>query len=312
MGVSAVEEQAYVALLRLGRGTDDELSAEAGLSSSAVRRVLAGLEQFGLVSRTSDRPRLLVPAQPDIALEALVINQQQRLERARLAGTELLSAFNKGRSRSTAQNPVELVVGAEAVRQRYLQLQASAREQVSILDRPPYVVANQVNSVELDALGRGVRYRVLYDSASFDHPGKSDWMRTCVAAGEEARILVSLPCKINIADSRVALSYDMSATQVTSAVVVHPSSLLDSLLAIFDELWARAQPVAQPDRSSPLPDRTSEVLRLLAAGVKDETIARQLGIHLRTVRRDVAVAMDELHAKNRVQLGVQAARRGWI
>jgi sugar-specific transcriptional regulator TrmB/DNA-binding CsgD family transcriptional regulator len=312
VGLAGVEEQAYVALLGLGEATEDELVAEVGLSAAAVRRAVRGLADLGLVTKTSARPRRLVPAQPDIALEALVISQQQRLERVRLAGSELLESFNKGRSRSTAHNPVELVVGPEAVRQRYLQLQASAREQVRILDRPPYVVANQVNAVELDALARGVRYRVLYDSSSFDHPGKSAWMRMCVAAGEDARMLASLPCKINIADSRVALSYDMTATAVTSAVVVHPSSLLDSLLALFEELWSRAQPVSQPSGPSPLPERTSEILRLLAAGVKDETIARQLGLHLRTVRRDVATAMTELQAKNRVQLGVQAARRGWI
>ena len=36
------------------------------------------------------------------------------------------------------------------------------------------------------------------------------------------------------------------------------------------------------------------MLELLQLGLKDETIARQLGVSLRTVRRRIAMVMDEL------------------
>ncbi len=54
------------------------------------------------------------------------------------------------------------------------------------------------------------------------------------------------------------------------------------------------------------------VLALMAVGMKDEAIARQLGMSPRTLRRRSQELLAELGAGNRFQAGVEAARRGWI
>jgi DNA-binding NarL/FixJ family response regulator len=46
--------------------------------------------------------------------------------------------------------------------------------------------------------------------------------------------------------------------------------------------------------------------------MKDDVIARQLGISERTVRRRVADLAARLGAASRFQIGAQAARRGWV
>jgi DNA-binding NarL/FixJ family response regulator len=51
------------------------------------------------------------------------------------------------------------------------------------------------------------------------------------------------------------------------------------------------------------------LLGLLVAGLKDETIARQLGVSLRTVQRRIAALMHELGARTRFQAGVAARDR---
>ncbi|MGH3118350.1 MAG: response regulator transcription factor [Gaiellales bacterium] len=55
-----------------------------------------------------------------------------------------------------------------------------------------------------------------------------------------------------------------------------------------------------------------KLLMLLTVGLKDQVIARQLGIAGRTVERHVAKLMRRLNAKSRFQAGVEAARSGWI
>ena len=52
------------------------------------------------------------------------------------------------------------------------------------------------------------------------------------------------------------------------------------------------------------------LLDLLAAGRRDEQIARELRLSVRTVRRRVAAIMQELGAESRFQAGVEAVRRG--
>ena len=54
------------------------------------------------------------------------------------------------------------------------------------------------------------------------------------------------------------------------------------------------------------------MLTLMAVGMKDDAIARQLGISPRTLRRRSQELLVELAAGNRFQAGVEAARRGWI
>jgi DNA-binding NarL/FixJ family response regulator len=55
-----------------------------------------------------------------------------------------------------------------------------------------------------------------------------------------------------------------------------------------------------------------QVLRLAAQGMCDESIARQLGVSVRTVRARFADAMAELGTQSRFHAGVEATRRGWL
>ena len=67
---------------------------------------------------------------------------------------------------------------------------------------------------------------------------------------------------------------------------------------------------APPDRGPSRADRA--LLALLGSGAKDETIARELGMSERTLRRRSADLLRRLGAANRFQAGAQAVRRGWI
>ncbi|MER7334059.1 MULTISPECIES: LuxR C-terminal-related transcriptional regulator [unclassified Micromonospora] len=95
-----------------------------------------------------------------------------------------------------------------------------------------------------------------------------------------------------------------------SAIVVRPSPLLDGLVLLFDACWSRAVPLGVD--ATALDVQALQVLKLLAAGLQDEAIARQLGTTTRTVRRRVQDVLAALHAKSRFHAGVEASRRGWV
>lgn len=54
------------------------------------------------------------------------------------------------------------------------------------------------------------------------------------------------------------------------------------------------------------------MLRLLAAGLTDEAVARRLDVSVRTLRRVTADLMERLEARSRFQAGYLAATRGWL
>jgi two-component system, NarL family, response regulator LiaR len=70
-----------------------------------------------------------------------------------------------------------------------------------------------------------------------------------------------------------------------------------------------AQPVAQ---SSPLTPRETEILRLIADGVGNADIAKQLSLGLGTVKGHIRDILGKLSAADRTQAAVVALRRGII
>ncbi|MEU5314056.1 LuxR C-terminal-related transcriptional regulator [Streptomyces sp. NPDC021562] len=55
-----------------------------------------------------------------------------------------------------------------------------------------------------------------------------------------------------------------------------------------------------------------KVVQLMAAGLLDEAVSRQVGLSVRTTRRIIGKLAQRLAAKSRFQAGVLAVRNGWI
>jgi len=94
------------------------------------------------------------------------------------------------------------------------------------------------------------------------------------------------------------------------AVVVRPSALLDALVDFFELCWQQGIPL-HGHAAHELGDDDKSLLALMAAGLKDEAIARRLGWSLRTMRGRVSDLHMRLGATNRFQAGAIATRRGW-
>ncbi|MFG2054009.1 hypothetical protein ACGFI9_08235 [Micromonospora sp. NPDC048930] len=95
------------------------------------------------------------------------------------------------------------------------------------------------------------------------------------------------------------------------AVLVRSPALVDALVDYFELLWRRAVPV-EPLAGGGPSNVQLQVLRLAAAGLKDEAIGRSLGRSTRWVRRHMESLEDLLGATNRLTLGIAAARQGLV
>jgi len=261
----------------------------------SLRRALPRLEQLGLVSRVPGQPPRLVATRPNIAVEALVSRRQEELAQARVAASALTAELPVD-DHHQPEELITIVRGQQAVAQQFTQLQQGAVAEIMVLDRPPYAQDPDVpNPGELDVLRRGVRVRGVYAAEALEIPGVLALAREARAAGEEARVGLTVPTKLAIADRRLAILP------------------LTALVALFEMLWRTGLPLPGDDvldDANPSPD--PDLLTLLMAGLKDEAVARQLGVSLRTVHRRTSVLMAELDARTRFQAGLLAGRRGWL
>ncbi|MFC7549324.1 TrmB family transcriptional regulator [Plantactinospora sp. GCM10030261] len=313
VGVDAFDESVYRAVLVRGVVTPADLASVLDERPGRVVAALDRLRALGLVSRLAGRRRRYAANEPRAALELLMRQRMSELDGVRDIVETLHRAFAVARAENRSGDPVETIIGREALGGWFARMQQEASEEMLVLDRPPYALAAE-NPVEPVTLGRGVRVRAVYAPAALELPGALDEIDRLTAHGEQARVLPGLPIKLAIQDRRLALmplTLDMSTVR---AVLVRRSTLLDALIEAFESYWRQALPLrivtGEPADAVDADDRI--LLRMLVSGLKDEAIARQLGCSLRTMRRRIRRLLDILGAENRFQAGVQASRRGWI
>jgi DNA-binding CsgD family transcriptional regulator/DNA-binding MarR family transcriptional regulator len=307
-GIDPFDESVYRAILVRHTARPAELAAEFGYSSERIGRALDRLRDQGLVGRLAGPRRRYAAIEPRAAMEALIRARTVELDRVRSAATELSLLFNAAQEGAT--DDVEITTGSEALGRWFVRLQQEARKEVIALDRPPYALTTS-NPVETAALARGVEYRSVYAPEALQWPGVLGDIRELIGHGEQARVLPGLRVKLAIADRRLALMpLSLDLTDVR-AVVIRPSALLDALIDYWEMCWRQATPLDAP-AEDPLAEEDRQLLTLLVSGLKDEAIARQLGLSIRTMRRRMSRLLDLLGAANRFQAGVIAARSGWL
>jgi DNA-binding CsgD family transcriptional regulator len=285
-----------------------------------VGRAIAELERAGLVTRLAGSPGggvAYAAAPPDVALELLARAREQDLARARLSVARLSARYRRARADAQPHEAIEVVTTREGTTRHWEQLQRSARVQVRCFDRPPYLgPPRPANPVEEEMLAAGVAYRAVYHPAGFAEAGRPAALRRMIAAGEQARVTARVPVKLFIADDHLGLIPLQVGGSAETVLVIRASSMLDTLIALFELVWERAIPVhpdgdLPPSGAGPGEDEAT-LLGLLATGLTDAAIARHLGTHPRTVQRRVRELLDRLDAETRFQAGIQAVRRGWL
>ncbi|MFF0780388.1 helix-turn-helix domain-containing protein [Streptomyces sp. NPDC003720] len=319
IGLDEFHESAYRALVSVGAAEVADLARRLSLAEPDTERALRRLEGHGLAAQSPARPGRWVAAPPGVALAALLTQRRHELEKAELTAALLAEEYRATAAEPEVHDLVEVVTGASAVAQRFLQMQLGATEEVcALVTGNPMVVSGMENDAEEQAAGRGVRYRVVVERAVLDLPHGLTELTAALGRDERVRVLDRVPTKLVIADRSLAMVPLTTRTVEPAALVVHASGLLELLAGLFDSVWREALPlrlaasgVAVQQQDGPDPTDL-EVLSLLLAGLTDASVAKQLDLGLRTVQRRVKRLMELAGVTTRLQLGWHAYERGWV
>lgn len=315
LGLDDAHTAVYRCVLQQQSASPQEVAAALSMSLPRVRPIVAELERLGLLARQAASSDRFAASPPTMALRPLLLEKERGLTRAHEALVELSDLYRRSAEQRSVADVVDVVLGDDAVRQRVAQLQAAATSEVRVLVLNEIALVSGEENVEEDrALARGVRYRVIVESAVLQRPGFLTAAREMALIGEEVRVLPTLPTRMFIADDQMALVPMRSQAEDAGfgALLIHPSGLLDLVISIFEEYWRSATeflPIAAVHTTE---DVDRDLLRLLLLGVTDAAAATQLGISLRTVQRRVADLMEVAGVTTRMQLGAEAVRRAWV
>ncbi|WP_149038489.1 helix-turn-helix transcriptional regulator [Kitasatospora sp. MBT63] len=270
------------------------------------------------------------PLPPHTALADLAAEFEARIAAETAAHQQRLAALHEDIQRATLltrpgapgadADAVTLLPDSAAVHELLEQEAARCRHEV-IACQPGDVSRNPANlepalARDRALLERGIRMRTLQQHSVRFHGPTQVYVAAATALGGEYRTAHELFGRLIVFDDTVAFL----PTDTTSwgALAVREPHLIAYLRGIFEQAWTHASVYVDPTAlgaealGQAARDIDATLLRLLAAGLKDETIARRLGMSLRTVRRRVADILERLGAGSRFQAAVIATRTGLL
>jgi DNA-binding CsgD family transcriptional regulator len=153
--------------------------------------------------------------------------------------------------------------------------------------------------------------RLVLDHLVRQHPLTRKHLALLNEHGDEVRTAHRVPIWLALFDHHTAVVSVGGHHQEGGIAVVRHPAVVESLRAAFEQLWesARPYPTESAAQDEDVRDRLrQEIVRYLAAGLKDEVIARRVGLSVRTCRRHIADIMEHVGATSRFQAGVLVER----
>ncbi|MGW4509752.1 hypothetical protein ACWENO_34450 [Streptomyces sp. NPDC004436] len=307
----------YRSILKKGDYDPEWVIRDTGLSAHQAESLVADLLSLRLLRQdAADEDRTMVAADPKVAAarllgpaEAALRRQEREIETFRAELDELSSVFTDSRREQTGGGQVEWVDDLDTVLSH---ISAAAREcTLEVLTAQPggaqpAHVLNEALPRDLELLRRGVQVRNLYQHTTRFDPSTQLYVEQVSRLGAEVRTMPEFFERMIIFDRKVC--FLATPDDPASALIVRQPAMVAFLLGLFDRFWNGAQPYnGTADGYLNAHAHTQEIhvriVEILADGLKDEVAARRLGMSVRTLRKHIAMIMQETGATSRFQLG---------
>ncbi|GLW96262.1 LuxR family transcriptional regulator [Microtetraspora sp. NBRC 16547] len=318
LGLGEAETAVYTTVLRLHRATLDEIAQAVEEPVDRVAALLSTLIRLGAVDETSGEYLARHPAAPVGRMVAerlaLLALQSRQIDEMLAAVGDLAHHYDSGRDYRTGELRVRSVTGADDLYEAVILLAGRAARKDLVAALPDRRTAADFCDKHADMWIRAIKEgnltsRLIVPVSALGAPAFREAAGLLNRAGTEVRSLDQVPSWFfALGDDAAGLPVQWGASPPEHAYncsLVQSPVIVAALRALFTELWGRAVPVTRPGGAI-------QVLRLAAQGLSDETIARHLGLSVRTVRARFAEAIAELGANSRFQAGVEASRRAWL
>jgi sugar-specific transcriptional regulator TrmB/DNA-binding CsgD family transcriptional regulator len=329
LGLDSAAEAVYKEMLKAPTSSAADIADRLGWPEPRVTAAMQELARLLLVRPSWQEPDAFRPVDPEVGLRHLLDRQEaelqrrlEEIERGRRELLELVAEFAD--LNRTRQHPkVEMLVGIDAIRFRIESLATNCTDEVLVfVPSSSMSPANISASRPLDrgVLDRGVRLRSIYLESIRNDNDTSRYVDWLTGGGAQVRVAATLPPRMVIYDRSTAIVPVDPNKTYEGALMLCGAGVVSALCELFERVWQSSRPLNEPpspegygnEKYIRLNDRSQAIIVLLSRGYTDESIARRLGVSVRTVRRETAGLTSQLGAKTRFQAGALALSQGWV
>jgi DNA-binding CsgD family transcriptional regulator len=307
LGVSFRAEDLYRVCLRMPEVSQDEWLAASAYSVEEFEMLVEELVYTGLLRRTEAGLTVIPPTR---AIHSLIGNEQNnisdrlnRLERARSALQLYASEY---RPADTTTSFAE-IIDYNTFNEKIMGIVSDADTPINIIYYRLKPELEERIRVISQVMLPGKDFRLLLPAEHVNDDQVIEAMRKLLRPGVEVRFAAKTITSLTIFGDVAASTLTDPSDYFSDRLLIRTTALVSIFRDYFDAIWRVGIPLAREKE-----DDVDEVLLLMAQGLKDEAIAAQLDMSLRTVRRRIADVMDMVGADSRFQAGLEVARRGLI
>ncbi|BDZ59578.1 hypothetical protein GCM10025872_32350 [Barrientosiimonas endolithica] len=305
LGIGPESEALYRQVLRAPGLPLTTYASRLGFADYEAERALEQLRARRLVRSNdlgelqADHPRASLERVLS-AEEAKLATRRQDLARLRDAIDQFAADHRVGQSTGDLHAPARERVDDDALTSVHEHLAASTDGPIRIAHEQVGPGPDELPAVR-QLLEAGREQRALYRTDVL--PEQAAVVDAWARLGEQQRLTATLPSAFVCFGGEVALASTEWGRSGGDHVVLRDPMVVSAFVELFDRLWGAAAPV------QPVSGADQQLVELMRQGLKDEAIARLLGISLRTVRRRVASLMDDHQVSTRFQLALRLAER---
>lgn len=243
LGLSDKEARVYLASLRLGKSTVQEIANQAGVNRGTCYNVIEYLMKKGLMSTYTQGKKTFFTAESPERLRSLIRMEEQELRDKDVRFSkylpELLSLYNSVDNRPKVKY-FEGWEGLGAIQEEYLKAKNKRIDNILCLDNVERVLPSVASNYTPRRISKGIRSRFLYISKK--GPDK-ELENTDEAELRESRYIpfekFPFQADITIFDDKVSL--ENYGKDKILGVLIEDQEIADSIRTMFEYIWDNAK-----------------------------------------------------------------------
>lgn len=298
--------------------TVPEIAAELHVSNSEVERAVVLLRRLKLITYVDETRARFACVSPDAAQAELAAPLAQAIRQLTGIYGQLKSFADTFNNMRNAQRHDAVVVAKGWEQTRLWLIDAICQCGSEVLTMRPTNASTTWDREPLvnEILQRGVPMcSILPHTARTDADART-YAQDLATAGAQIRTSSDVVDQFWIVDREVVfIPLPHTDRKDQEIAIVYEPAIVGLLCRIFEHTWQSASgfdPCAPAAYGETYEDVKVSILRLLACGLKDDVIARRLGMSSRTFRRHLSAIMNDLKVESRFQAGVEVVRAGLL
>lgn len=303
----------------------EEVARRFSVRPERIREIALSMEELGLISSAGGAYRV-AGATPEALIARIVDEERESLlrrvreneafsSRMNMMATTLYELFREKQSAAGTT----VVTGRERVSEVLEEVTSFASREIISMhpgSTPSRQMLQEGMRRNRQVLDQGVSMTCIHLLSMHRVPYADRHLKELQDAGVRLRLMPTLPFRMIIVDSSVAMVPAPDDPTSMALLIVRDPHTVRLLLQLFNFCWVSAVPRTDtPCEESSVGELSTQqqaVLRLLATGRTDEGISRELGISTRTLRRVMADLMSRLGVTSRFEAGVESQMRGLL